>query len=196
MTITKGTKVSDKGRNRNFDHTHRVLIEAAIALIVEFGVDSISVSALARVSDINRSTIYYHFENREALVTAVRKWSSDELAKGINPNASLPSGIEQVSNFVLGNPQIMKLWIDDYISTGDIRERYPQWDSLVASVAQAFAADQRERVCHAEVYCALMLTAAFIAPRVFKNSICPDESLERIIKRFAAEQERMLQHGK
>jgi len=36
----------------------------------------------------------------------------------------------------------------------------------------------------AEVYCTIMLTAAFIAPRVYKNSVRPDLSIEAIVERF------------
>ncbi len=181
----------NKRRNRNYEDTHRVLIEKAVELISELGADAVSVSALARATRINRSTVYYHFDSREALIAAVRKWSSAQLAKGINLDASRRAGIEHISSFVLNNPEIIKLWIDDYIAAGDIRQRYPQWDSLVAHITQAFrlAPDQE---CDAEVYCVLMLTSAFIGPRVFKNSVRPQESVERIVERFAMEQQRML----
>lgn len=183
--------IAYKRRNRNYEDTHRVLIEKAVELISELGADSVSVSALARATRINRSTVYYHFDSRESLIAAVRKWSSDELAKGINLDAERREGIEHIPSFVLKNPEIIKLWIDDFIAAGDIRQRYPQWDSLVAHIDQAFrmAPDQE---CDAEVYCVLMLTSAFIGPRVFKNSVRPQESLERIVERFTQEQQRML----
>jgi AcrR family transcriptional regulator len=191
MTMVDTQAIGNKRRNRNYEDTHRVLIEKAVELISEQGADAVSVSALARATRINRSTVYYHFDSREALIAAVRKWSSDQLAKGINLDASRRAGIEHISSFVLNNPEIIKLWIDDYIAAGDIRQRYPQWDSLVAHISQAFrlAPDQE---CDAEVYCVLMLTSAFIGPRVFKNSVRPQESVERIVERFAMEQQRML----
>jgi len=37
-----------------------------------------------------------------------------------------------------------------------------------------------------------MLTAAFIAPRVYKNSVRPDLSIEAIVERFKKEQMRVL----
>jgi AcrR family transcriptional regulator len=191
MTMLDTQAFENKRRNRNYEDTHRVLIEKAVELISELGADAVSVSALARATRINRSTVYYHFDSREALIAAVRKWSSAQLAKGINLDASRRAGIEHISSFVLNNPEIIKLWIDDYIAAGDIRQRYPQWDSLVAHITQAFrlAPDQE---CDAEVYCVLMLTSAFIGPRVFKNSVRPQESVERIVERFAMEQQRML----
>ncbi len=180
-----------KRRNRNYEDTHRVLIEKAVELISELGADAVSVSALARATRINRSTVYYHFDSRDALIAAVRQWSSEELAKGIDLDGARQDGIEHIAGFVLNNPEIIKLWIDDFIATGDIRQRYPQWDSLVAHIDQAFRATP-DQECDAEVYCVLMLTSAFIAPRVFKNSVRPQESMARIVERFTLEQQRML----
>jgi AcrR family transcriptional regulator len=204
MTEPDGT--FQKRRNRNYEDTHRVLISKAVELISESGAEAVSVSALARATRINRSTVYYHFDSREALIAAVRQWSSEELAKGVNPGAASNSRIDHITSFVLRNPEIIKLWIDDFIAVGNIRERFPQWDHLVASLREAFGthaghADGAGRradgidtgECDVEVYCLLMLTGAFIAPRVFKNSVRPDESIERIIQRFTAEQQRILQ---
>lgn len=191
--MTQSEVPEPKRRNRNYEDTHRVLIEKAVELISESGADAVSVSALARATRINRSTVYYHFDSRDALIAAVRKWSSEELAKGVNPDTSRRAGVDHISSFVLRNPEIIKLWIDDYIAAGDIRQRYPQWDSLVEHIAQAFARHAPDEPCDAEVYCALMLTSAFIAPRVFKNSVRPNESIERIVERFTREQQRILQ---
>jgi AcrR family transcriptional regulator len=193
MTMTDFETLEPKRRNRNFEDTHRLLIEKAVELISESGAEAVSVSALARATRINRSTVYYHFDSRDALIAAVRKWSSEELAKGVSPDAARRVGIDHISSFVLRNPEIIKLWIDDYIAPGDIRQRYPQWDSLVAQIAESFAESAPDDdPCDAEVYCVLMLTSAFIAPRVFKNSVHPQESLERIVERFSREQHRMI----
>ena len=178
-------------RNHNFEETHRILIEKAVELISRSGAD-VSVAALARATGINRSTVYYHFESREALLTAVRKWSSERLAQDVIADAPA-DGAGDVPDFVLRHPEIVKLWIDDYLAAGDIRQRYPQWDSLVEQIALAFAEMAPDEPCDPEVYCALMLTSAFIAPQVFKNSVRPQESLEDISERFRREQQRMLQ---
>jgi len=191
--MTEEQVIRAKRRNRNYEDTHRVLIEKAVELISESGADAVSVSALARAMRINRSTVYYHFDSREALIAAVRKWSSEELAKGVSPDGSRQGGIDHISSFVLRNPEIIKLWIDDYIAAGDIRQRYPQWDNLVAQIDQSLADFGPDEEHDAEVFCVLMLTGAFIGPRVFKNSVRPHEPLERIVERFTQEQNRMLQ---
>src|ERR1700752_2067815 len=65
-------------RNKGFEETHREMIETAVRLISEKGVEALSIAALARATGVNRTTVYYHFENREALIAAVKAWSSEQ----------------------------------------------------------------------------------------------------------------------
>jgi AcrR family transcriptional regulator len=192
-----GVAAPDAGaqkRNKNFDETHRALIEKAVELISRSGVEALSVSALARASGMNRSTLYYHFESREALIAAVRSWSSGELARAFNPDGDRRERNDHITRFVLRHPEVIKLWIDDFISPGDIRERYPHWDQLVAGFDASFRAAWPDEQPDGEVFAVFLLAGAFIGPRIFHNSVAPQESIERIIERFTRETMRMLGH--
>ena len=178
-------------RNRNYEDTHRVLIEKAVELISESGTEALSISALARESGINRSTVYYHFESRETLIDAVRRWSSEQIAAGFNPQVGQSERVSSVTGFVLANPEVTKLWIEDFIAPGNIRDRYPMWNEMVAGVARLFE-DQGGEPVDAEVFCTILLTGALIGPRVFRNSVRPDESAEQVVARFTTEQLRLM----
>ncbi|MBC2667524.1 TetR/AcrR family transcriptional regulator [Novosphingobium piscinae] len=179
-------------RNKSFDATHQALIEAAVRLISEKGVEALSVAALARAVKMNRATVYYHFTSREALLEAVQAWSSAQLVKGFEAPASQSDRIDFVARFVLANPDLIKLWIEQFIAPGDIRERYPRWDDLVTATAQVQAARAPAEPVDVEVYCAFLLAGAIIGPRVFRHSIRPEASAEEVVARFRAEQQRML----
>jgi AcrR family transcriptional regulator len=181
-------------RNRGFGDTHQEMIEIAVRLISEKGADSLSMAAIARAMGINRTTVYYHFESREALLGAVRLWSSEQLAKGLSLAAPQQERMDFITRFVLKNPELIKLWIDDFISAGDIRTRYPLWDALVEGVAATFAARMPNESVDAEVYCVMLLTSAVVGPRVFKNSVDPSSGVETVVKRFRLEQQRLLRH--
>lgn len=189
MTQTAATA---QRRNKCFDDSHGEMIETAVRLISEKGVDSLSVAALARAMGINRTTVYYHFDSREALIEAVKAWSSEQLANAFGSGAPQQERIDYISRFVLGNPELIKLWIQDFISTGNIRDRYPNWDKLVDGIRASAAADAANETVDAEVYCTILLTSAFIAPRVFKNSVRPEEDIESIVRRFTHEHQRLL----
>jgi hypothetical protein len=98
-------------------------------------------------------------------------WSSEQLAKGLSLAAPQQERIDFITRFVLENPELIKLWIDDFISAGEIRTRYPSWDALVEGIAATFAARMPNENADAEVYCVILLTSAIVGPRVFKNSV-------------------------
>lgn len=178
-------------RNRGFHDTHEEMIETAVRLISQKGVEALSVSALARETGVDRTTVYYHFKTREAMIAAVKAWSSQRLAAAFQPIAPRAERIDYISRFVLENPELMKLWIEDFISPGDIRGSYPHWDALVKGAeASLVASDSGE--ADAEVFCVILLTAAIIGPRVFKNRVRPRASADRVIDRFRKELQRML----
>src|SRR5579864_4596165 len=122
MTVLT-TERPPQRRNKGFDATHQEMIETAVRLISEKGVDSLSISAIARSMGINRTTVYYHFETREGLIKAVKAWSSGKLAAAFKATATQQERIDHVTRFVLEYPDLIKLWIDDFLSPGDIRAR-------------------------------------------------------------------------
>src|SRR5271166_5358638 len=116
MTSAKATAI--QRRNKSFDSTHREMIETAVRLISEKGVDSLSIAAVARTMGINRTTVYYHFDSREALLEAVKIWSSEQLARAFRPNLPQKERIDYISRFVLENSELIKLWIEEFVSVG------------------------------------------------------------------------------
>jgi AcrR family transcriptional regulator len=178
------------GRNKGYAATHEIITSAAVQLLSEVGVEGVSVSAVARLANVDRKTMYYHFKDRDALLTSAKQWVSDQLAQGLVGTGSRIERTGHISRFVLHNPQLIKLWIEDFVSPGNIRERYPEWDRLVEGMRIILANDGSD--IDPEVYCTIMLTAAFIAPRVFQNSVRPDLSPDEIVSRFSREQMRTL----
>lgn len=187
---TSGTDISPR-RNKGFDATHDAIIAAAVRLISEKGVEALTMAAISRAVGINRTTLYYHFDDRDALIAAVKLWSSEQLARGFDPQVPQEERIDKISRFVLENAELITLWFEDFISPGDIRERYPQWDALVGGMARTFR-DREGEAVDAEVYSTILLTAAFIAPRVYHLSVRPDLPLEAVTEKFRKEQQRVL----
>ncbi len=179
-------------RNKPYDATHQALIEASVRLISEKGVETLSVAGLARAVGMNRATVYYHFASREALLEAVSSWSSEQLTRGFADSESQRERIDFVARFVLDNPDLIKLWIEQFIAPGDIRERYPKWDEFVAASKHSGPHAPGGDAVDVEVYCTFLLAGAIIGPRVFHSSVRPDLGEEEVIERFRAEQQRML----
>jgi AcrR family transcriptional regulator len=185
-------QASVQRRNKGFEETHQEMIETAVRLISEKGVDALSISAMAREMGINRTTVYYHFESRDALIAAVKTWSGEQLAKAFEPIAPVAERTDYITRFVLENPELIKLWIDDFLSVGDVRDRYPYWDALVKGM-QASASSASNDDMDAEIFAVILMTASTIGPRVFKNSVRPGADIETVVRRFRGEWLRLLE---
>ena len=191
-STASAVKRPEQRRNKGFEDTHQQMIETAVRLISAKGIASLSIAAIARAMNINRTTVYYHFDSRDALLEAVKHWSAGQLAKGLAVVLPQQERMDFVTRFVLENPALIKLWIDDFIAPGDIRTRYPMWDALVEGMAATFAARPPEEPVDAEIYCVMLLTSAIIGPRVFINSVDPASDIDTVVQRFRQEQQRML----
>lgn len=182
-------------RHKCFEDTHREIIETTVRLISEKGVGAVSISALARAMGINRATVYYHFDSLDALIGAVKAWSSEQLAKPFTNDAPQQERVDYITRFVLENPELIKLWIEELISVGDIRTRYAHWDALVDGIrAHDVPSDPGDAV-DAEVFCVILLASSIIGPRIFRNSVNPGADTETVVERFRREQLRMLRHA-
>ncbi len=183
---------ASRKRNRGFEETHQALIATAVRLLSEKGIEALSVSALAREAGLNRTTIYYHFPDRDSMVRAVKDWSNQQLARGMETDAPQGERMAHIVNFVMDNPQLMTLWIDDFIAPGDIRDRYSRWDEFVAGLQRSLALSNPDGNFDAEVYAVMMLAGMIIGPRVFHNSIAPGSDKAAINARFMLEMRRQL----
>ncbi|GIX29705.1 MAG: hypothetical protein KatS3mg124_0177 [Porticoccaceae bacterium] len=181
-----------KRRNRTFQETHRALLEAAARLVARKGVEALALAEVAREAGFNRATVYYHFPSREALLAEVKAWSAEQLAEAFNPGRPREERIEHIYRFVLANPELIKLWLDDLLQSGDIRAVYPHWDELVAGIRRHCAEHPQAPRVDVEVFCVNLLLGAFLGPRVFKESVCPGADDAVVVERFKAESLRLL----
>jgi AcrR family transcriptional regulator len=179
-------------RYKGYEETHQLLIEVAVRLIAERGMGSLSLSALARAAEVNRTTVYYHFADRDALVAAVKSWSAEQIVRAFNHDAPQAARIDHITRFALENPDLTRLWIEDLTTAGDMRDSYPQWDELVAGIVRHFAPFAPADRADAEIYCVQLLVAALMGPFVFRQRVDRKASNEEIIRRVRHEQQRVL----
>jgi AcrR family transcriptional regulator len=179
-------------RHKTFHETHRELIETAVRLISQKGAGALSNAAVARALGINRTTVYYHFASREALLRAVKVWSAEQIGLAFRRDAPQQERIDSITRFVLENPELIKLWIEELLSPGDIRQSYPFWDALVEGIEASARGRRGREALDAEVYSVMLLTSAIVGPRVFRHRVAPRASVESIVERFRKERQRLL----
>ena len=172
-----------------------------MALIGRDGAEALTVSALAKDARMNRSTVYYHFESREALLTAAKEWFGARLGEMMVAPGDSQVWLEKAVHFSLTNSGLMHEWIMDLVSLAPINRNFPRWEDLVElasrspHVARAEegkggpAANRQD----AEVWATVMLAAVLMAPRVFRTGVRPDEGDADVARHYAAVLRRMLQ---
>jgi AcrR family transcriptional regulator len=196
MDAIRTAPVTGPRRNKGFDETHRELIETAVRMISQTGVEALSIAALAREMGINRTTVYYHFDSREALLAAVKAWATERLAEGMDASASQLDRTAGISRFVLGNPELIKLWIDDFISAGDIRDSYSRWDELVQGTEATLKREFPDEDIDAEVWCVMLLCSSIVGARVYSQRVRPERALEQTVSLFLKEHLRTLRRDR
>ena len=177
-------------RLRPYNKTHRELIETAVRLISEHGTGALSIASLARTMGIDRTSVYYHFSTRESLLAEVKRWSSEQLAKAFASEPTQEGRVDYTIRYGLENSELIKLWIDDFLSARDVRECYPLWDTVVDGLRK-YVEDNRIDV-DAEVFFLNILTNAVVTPRIYRLSLHPELGIEETVRRFKAEHIRLL----
>lgn len=171
-------------RNKGFEETHLVLIETAIRLVSAKGMEALSLSEVAREAGVNRTTVYYHFADREALIDAIREWSKRQFSTALVPSDTAENRSRSVIRYVLENPEVVALWTEDFLAPGRIADRYATFDSLAEDLGIHFASDPRTEGFEGEVFATFMLTWSMVAPRVYRNSVRPDLSIDEAVERL------------
>ena len=79
----ESTPETENGWSARSRATRQKLIAAASKLIVEKGINSVSVVAVAKAAGITRPGAYYHFKTRDALLEAVRNDTDHQLVRTV-----------------------------------------------------------------------------------------------------------------
>jgi len=192
----------EQRRNRNYEETHRQLVERAVALIGRDGVEALTVATLARDARMNRSTVYYHFDSREALLGAAKEWFGARLSEMMVAPGDSQAWLEKAVQFGLGNPELMHEWVMDLVNHAPITRNFPRWDDLVELASRSPQVARHEdgkggpgisTPQDAEVWATVLLASVLMAPRLFRVAVQPDQDIALVARHYALVLRRMLQ---
>lgn len=192
----------EQRRNRNYEETHRQLVERAVALIGRDGVEALTVATLARDARMNRSTVYYHFDSREALLGAAKEWFGTRLSEMMVAPGDSQAWLEKAVQFGLSNPELMHEWVMDLVNHAPISRNFPRWDDLVELASRSPQVVRHEEgkggpgvgaPQDAEVWATVLLASVLMAPRLFRVAVQPDQDVTLVARHYALVLRRMLQ---
>jgi AcrR family transcriptional regulator len=96
-------------RRSDFERTRRRIVEAARRLMAERGPESLTVSAVARAAEINRTTAYQHFRTRDELVRAVTAELTEEVGALLTEHGAAAERIDQIAGYFVDHPEHARL---------------------------------------------------------------------------------------
>lgn len=149
--------------------TRQKLISAASKLIVEKGINSVSVVAVAKAAGVTRPGAYYHFKTREALLDAVRNETDHQLVRTVAGSKDDKYLYSQAAEFAAEDQDSIYLRIQRMLEQG------PD-DVIIRSRVRGIKRAERENLLRSGVNpeIAAMITGAslissFLAVSEFKQ---------------------------
>ncbi|HEX7856322.1 MAG TPA: helix-turn-helix domain-containing protein [Sphingobium sp.] len=170
-------------RIRPYHERHVELITGAVRLISKRGTAGLSLSLLARELGVDRTTIYYHFNGKEALLREVRSWSANELAKAFSLAGDASERIRYTIRYAMENPELIKLWVNDLMDPDiTIQETYPMWHNIVENITLQLRPEYQQ--IDLEIFFLNMLVSSVISPSVYQSKLHKGLSTEETITLF------------
>ncbi len=150
--------------------TRQKLISATSRLIVEKGINSVSVVAVAKAAGVTRPGAYYHFKTREALLDAVRSETDHQLVRTVAGSKDDKYLYSQAAEFAAEDQDAIYLRIQRMLEQG------PD-DVIIRSRVRGIKRVERENLLRSGVdpEIAAMITGAslissFLAVSEFKQN--------------------------
>ncbi len=156
--------------DRNHRLTREDWTDAALSMLVENGIDAVQITVLARHLQVTRGSFYWHFESRDALLTAlIDRWrdrNTNVMVEAVADAATLDDGILA----------LFAVWTDHRRFDPDLDQAVRDWarydDSLrdrvkaedaarvqaIARFFERFGYEQPEAFIRARVICFTQIT--------------------------------------
>ena len=172
-----------RGRHVEGAETRERVLEAAAKLISAHGYAATSIARISRESGANSASIYWAFENKEALLAAVMERAADsffEAIRAVRPDPRDPwKAVASLSEYFEGGPEFLRLMLvlslerregDPAVLEAARRVRSHAASGLATAYAPALEIDdpkRRQRVADELARLSLMLIdGAFIASQI------------------------------
>jgi AcrR family transcriptional regulator len=124
----------ERGR-RPGDETRAAILQVALELFTERGFDGASIRDIADALGVTKSSLYYHFDNKEAILRALLDGRHDEIDDLLTWVDEQPPGPDLLRRTALR-------WVD---STGKERVQGMRFAHANRAIMQKLAADGHDR---------------------------------------------------
>ncbi len=192
-------------RPRDPGATRKVILEAAMTHLAEYGPDGLSLSEVARAAGVNRGTAYQHFETREALIKATLARVSETMREAVfggpemegerrEQGAGPMEFTDRIARFGMENPELCRVWLFDLLASDDPAAD-PFWKEYAGSLAHFTASDKAEEGVDSEVLSVILVASAFLWPVWARGHDKDGKERRHLADRFVRETMRLSMYG-
>lgn len=192
-------------RPRDPEATRKVILEAAMKHLAEYGPDGLSLSEVARAAGVNRGTAYQHFKTREALIKATLERVSETMREAVfggpemegerrEQGAGPMEFTDRIARFGMENPELCRIWLFDLLSSDD-PSADPFWKEYAGSLAHFAASDRAEEGVDSEVLSVILVASAFLWPVWARAHDRDGKERRQLAERFVRETMRLSIYG-
>jgi AcrR family transcriptional regulator len=180
-------------RRSDFQRTRKLIVQAARRLMAERGPESLTVSAVAHLAEINRTTAYQHFRTRDDLVRAVTDEAIEQVAEFFAEHRPLVEHIDALVGYFVDHPELGRLAIHWLLS--DVPIPRAGMGLLLAESRNIVASGGARADADPEMLGHLLMSVAVLWPLHARIEFEDEEARQAATARLAREMKRVLLYG-
>lgn len=128
-------------KNNGWRGSEDLWLDAAYGMLVESGVESVKVMPLAKVLKMSRTSFYWHFEDREALLDAlIRRWQGQNTGNLI---AQTQVYAETITEAIFN---LFDCWVEPDLFDAPMDFAIRNWANRQASLKKILDSTDRQRI--------------------------------------------------
>ena len=112
------------GRRKSGTNTRSILLKAATELILENGMQPISVRDISLKADVNQAMVHYHFDDKEGLMKAVLNFGFEQLLEQVPADASFEKTIYALISWTQANAWLLILMMQSVYAGDNLRNHF------------------------------------------------------------------------
>ena len=101
-----------KRLNPRVARSRKKLGEALVSLILEQGLENLSITAVLKRSNVGRATFYRHFRNLDELLTYTLQTTMHELAEALRQEETFYDETVALFRFIKENQELFRVYVD------------------------------------------------------------------------------------
>jgi AcrR family transcriptional regulator len=168
-------------------------VEAARRLIAERGPETLTVSAVARAAEINRTTAYQHFRTRDDLLHAVTAELTAEVAALLAEPGPIAERIDRIALYFVDHVEMARLALHQLLAESPFPRE--SWSTYVLEMQHLAETGGIQEGVDPDMLAQVLMAVAILWPLNARLDSENEADARAATQRFTRELKRLLLYG-